>query len=147
MTVKLKKQVIDILKVLQNKKSNCVASELAEELKIDYIVLMSAINDLIDQGLGGFKEVEIDQITLNEEGLKYLKNNLPERQIVNIFSNSNIKELSIELAHQKCFETVRELHIHLGRIDNRRIVFLQCPFLLSQISGKIVQFLYKKRAL
>ena len=96
MTVKLKKQVIAILKVLQEKKTECIASELAEELKIDYIVLMSAVNDLIDQGLGGFKEVEIDQITLNEEGLKYLKNSLPERQIIQIFANKDTKEITLE---------------------------------------------------
>ncbi|GAG66673.1 unnamed protein product, partial [marine sediment metagenome] len=54
MTIKLKKQVIDNLKILKEKKSECEASALVDELSIDYIVLMSAVNDLIDQRLGGF---------------------------------------------------------------------------------------------
>ena len=68
MAIKLRKQVTDILKVMQEKKSEIIASELAKDLKIDYIVLMSAINDLKDNKLAGFKEEEIFQISLNEEG-------------------------------------------------------------------------------
>ena len=78
MTIKLKKQVIEILKVLKKKKSEQAASTLADELGIDYIVLMAAINDLIDHDLGGFREEEINQISLNDEGRKYLENGLPE---------------------------------------------------------------------
>ena len=59
MTIKLKKQVIEILKVLKKKPSEILAKDLAKELKTDYIVLMSAINDLIEYDLGGFKEEEI----------------------------------------------------------------------------------------
>ena len=62
MGIKLRKQVIDILKVLKEKDTECIASDLAEELEIDYIVLMSAINDLIDADLGNFEEKEIFQI-------------------------------------------------------------------------------------
>ena len=80
MTIKLKKQVIEILKILKKKDKEVLAKDLSKELKIDYIVLMSAINDLIEYDLGGFKEEEIYQISLNEEGLNYLKKGLPERQ-------------------------------------------------------------------
>ena len=45
-------------------------------MKINYIVLMSAINDLIAYDLGGFKEVDLNQISLTEEGLNYLKKGL-----------------------------------------------------------------------
>ena len=96
MKIKLKKQVIEILKVLKEKESECIASELANELDIDYIVLMSAVNDLIDVNLGGFKEKEIFQISLNEEGLNYLKKSLPERQLLEALLKDNIKEINID---------------------------------------------------
>ena len=96
MKIKLKKQVIEILKVLKEKESECIASELANELDIDYIVLMSAVNDLIDVNLGGFKEKEIFQISLNEEGLNYLKKSLPERQLLEALLKDNIKEINVD---------------------------------------------------
>ncbi len=95
MKIKLKKQVIDILKVLRRKKSEIYATELVNELDIDYIVLMSAVNDLIDAKLGGFKEEEIFSISLNEEGISYLKKGLPERQLINILLKDKIKEIEI----------------------------------------------------
>jgi len=96
MTIRLKKQVINILKILKEKDSDVIASRLAEELKIDYIVLMSAVNDLIEHKLGAFKEEEIFQISLNEEGKMYLKKGLPERQLLNILLKENAKEIKIE---------------------------------------------------
>jgi len=96
MTIKLKKQVIDILKVLKKKNSDVVAAELAKELTIDYIVLMSAINDLIEYDLGGFNEEEIYQISLNNEGIDYLKNGLPERKLLNLMLKSKIKEINLD---------------------------------------------------
>ena len=91
MPIILKKQVIDILKILQEKKTECIASDLANELGIDYIVLMSAMNDLKNSKLGDFKEEEINQISLNEEGLEYLNKGLPERQIIEVLLKENIK--------------------------------------------------------
>ena len=79
MTIRLKKQVIDILRVLRKKDSEVLARDLIDEMKIDYIVLMSAVNDLIAYDLGGFKEAELNQISLTEEGKDYLKKGLPER--------------------------------------------------------------------
>ncbi len=96
MDIKLKKQVIEIFKVLKEKQADCKASDLAKELNIDYIVLMSSINDLMDVNLGRFKEDEIFQLSLNEEGLSYLKNGLPERQLLNILLERNLKEIEIE---------------------------------------------------
>ncbi|MHA1197130.1 MAG: hypothetical protein ACTSSM_13655 [Promethearchaeota archaeon] len=96
MTVRLKKQVIDILKVLQQKNKELDASDLARELNIDYIVLMSAVNDLKDVGLADFREEEVNQISLNEEGLSYLKKGLPERQLLQILLKNDIKEISIK---------------------------------------------------
>ena len=77
MTIRLKKQVIDILRILKKKSSEVIATDLAKELKIDYIVLISAINDLIEHDLGYFKEEEVYQISLNDEGIDYLNNVLP----------------------------------------------------------------------
>ncbi len=96
MTIKLKKQVIAILQILKKKDSDVLASELAKELKIDYIVLMSAINDLIEYDLGGFKEEEIYQVSLNNEGIDYLKNGLPERQLLNLMLESEIQEINLD---------------------------------------------------
>ncbi len=96
MVIKLKKKVIEIFNVLKEKNADYEASELTKELSIDYIVLMSAINDLIDVNLGKFEEDEIFQLSLNEEGISYLKNGLPERQLLNIFLKRNIKEIEIE---------------------------------------------------
>ena len=96
MTIKLRKQVINILKTLQNRSSDAIATDLAQDLEIDYIVLMSAVNDLIDYELGGFKEYEINQITLNDEGKSYLKQGLPERRLLNLMLKDEIKEIEIE---------------------------------------------------
>lgn len=95
MKIRLKKQVIDILKILQEKEEKIIASKLAKELNIDYIVLMSAINDLIDNTLGGFEEKEVFQVTLTEEGLNYLKNGLPERQLIIFLQKNEIKEIDL----------------------------------------------------
>ncbi|TFG24511.1 MAG: hypothetical protein EU532_12500, partial [Promethearchaeota archaeon] len=105
MGIKLRKQVIDILKVLKEKEGDCIASDLANELEIDYIVLMSAINDLMDVKLGNFKEHDIYQISLNEEGKSYLKNGLPERQLLNILLKNKTHEIQInELLKSAKFE-------------------------------------------
>jgi phenylalanyl-tRNA synthetase alpha chain len=95
MTVKLKKQVIEILTVLKKKKTEQLASPFAKELSIDYIVLMSAINDLIDHDLGGFREEEINQISLNDEGRNYLENGLPENQLLTLMRGSDVKEINM----------------------------------------------------
>jgi phenylalanyl-tRNA synthetase alpha chain len=94
--IKLKKQVINILKVLKKKPSNVIAADLASDMKIDYIVLMSAVNDLIDKNLAGFKEEEIYDVSLNPEGKLYLEKGLPERQLLNLMLKSEIKEIKIE---------------------------------------------------
>ena len=96
MTIKLKKQVIEILTVLKGKKTEQLATPLAKELSIDYIVLMAAINDLIDHDLGGFREEEINQISLNGEGRNYLENGLPENQLLNLMKESDVKEINMQ---------------------------------------------------
>ena len=96
MTIKLKKQVIEILEVIKKKNIELLASELANELNIDYIVLMAAVNDLIDNNLGGFREEYVNHIILNEEGNIYLKKGLPERQLLKILLDSDIQEIGVE---------------------------------------------------
>ncbi len=96
MTVKLRKQTIEILKELKKRSGEVLAKDLASELKVDYIILMSTINDLIENDLGGFEEEEIYQISLNDEGINYLTNGLPERQLVNILLEHDIREISID---------------------------------------------------
>ena len=96
MKIILRKQVIDILKILRDRKDIIIASDLAIDLKIDYVVLMSAINDLISCELGGFKEEEINQITLIKEGKTYLKSGLPERQLLDVLIQQDIKEIELD---------------------------------------------------
>jgi phenylalanyl-tRNA synthetase alpha chain len=96
MPIELKKQVIDILKILKEKNAEVPASELSKELNIDYIVLMSAINDLIEHDLAGFRESEINQITLTDEGITYLQKGLPERQLLNLILDKEVKEITID---------------------------------------------------
>jgi phenylalanyl-tRNA synthetase alpha chain len=95
MTIKLKKHVIEILTVLKKKKTEQLATPFAKELSIDYIVLMAAINDLIDHDLGGFREEEINQISLNDEGRNYLENGLPENQLLTLMKGSDVKEINM----------------------------------------------------
>lgn len=96
MTIKLRKKTIEILEVIKKKRSSISASNLAKEMELDYIVLMSAINELTDYKLGGFKEEEIYQIFLNDEGREYLEWGLPERQLLNIMLDDDIKEITQE---------------------------------------------------
>ncbi|MBN1216066.1 MAG: phenylalanine--tRNA ligase subunit alpha [Candidatus Lokiarchaeota archaeon] len=96
MTIKLEKQTINIFKELKKIKSNYVnASDFSKKLNIDYIVLMSAINDLKKNDLGDFTEKEVNQVSLNKEGILYLEKGLPERQLLNILLSSNHQELSL----------------------------------------------------
>ena len=96
MKIILRKQVRDILKILRDRKDTIIASDLANDLNIDYVVLMSAINDLISYELGGFKEEEINHISLNKEGLIYLKSGLPERQLLEVLIQQDIKEIQLD---------------------------------------------------
>ena len=96
MTIKLEKQTISILKELRKIKSDSIiASDFSKELGIDYIVLMSAINDLIKYNLGDFKEKEVNQVLLNKEGESYLSKGLPERQLLSILLSNKIREINI----------------------------------------------------
>ena len=120
MAIKLKKQTIEIFKALKEKNADCEASDLANELNIDYIVLMAAINDLIDVNLGSFKEDEIVQLSLNKEGLSYIKNGLPERQLLDILIKRNIKEIEMpdpksidfEKVTKQTFKLIQSFKLH-----------------------------------
>jgi phenylalanyl-tRNA synthetase alpha chain len=122
MTIKLKKQVIEILEVLKKKNTELLASELANELNIDYIVLMSAINDLIEKNLGGFREEDVNQILLNVEGLNYLEKGLPERQLLKILLESNVKEIKIEDLQVKAKLDKQIFYVGLANIKKNRWV-------------------------
>jgi len=120
MTIRLKKQVIDILKVLKKKSSEVLATDLAKDLKIDYIVLMSAVNDLIEYDLGSFREEEVNQISLNEEGIDYLKNGLPERQLLNILLENKIKELSLDEFLKKSHLDRNIFYVGISNLKKKR---------------------------
>lgn len=122
MTIKLKKQVIEILEVIKKKNTELLASELANDLDIDYIVLMAAVNDLIEENLGGFREEDVNQIVLNEEGHDYLEKGLPERQLLKILLDSNIKEISIEDLHIKSKLEEQIFYVGLANMKKNRWV-------------------------
>ena len=122
MVIKLKKQVIDVLKNLKDKKSDCLASELASELNLDYIVVMSAINDLSDAGLGGFKEEQIEQISLNAEGQSYGKNELPEEKLLSIIKKGKLKEMSVKDLLEKSKLDEKIFYIGLTNMKKNRWV-------------------------
>ncbi len=122
MTIKLRKQVIEILEVIKKKNTELLASELANDLDIDYIVLMAAINDLIEENLGGFREEDVNQIVLNEEGNDYLENGLPERQLLNILLDSNIKEIRIEDLYIKSKLEEQIFYVGLANMKKNRWV-------------------------
>ncbi|MBY9016183.1 MAG: phenylalanine--tRNA ligase subunit alpha [Candidatus Lokiarchaeota archaeon] len=122
MTIKLKKQVIEILEVLKKKNTELLASELANDLDIDYIVLMAAVNDLIEENLGGFREEDVNQIVLNEEGNHYLEKGLPERQLLKILLDSNIKEINIEDLQVKSKLEKQIFYVGLANMKKNRWV-------------------------
>ena len=122
MTIKLKKQVIEILEVLKKKNTELLASDLTKELNIDYIVLMAAINDLIEKNLGGFREEDVNQILLSEEGLNYLEKGLPERQLLKILLESNVKEMKIEDLLVKSKLDKKIFYVGLANIKKNRWV-------------------------
>ncbi|MBY9006742.1 MAG: phenylalanine--tRNA ligase subunit alpha [Candidatus Lokiarchaeota archaeon] len=97
MTIKLEKQTIGIFKELKKiKLDSVIASDFSKDLDIDYIVLMSAINDLKKNSLGDFREIEVNQVSLNKEGKSYLDKGLPERQLLNILLSNNNQEISLQ---------------------------------------------------
>ena len=127
MTIKLKKQVIEILEVLKKKNTELLATELANELNIDYIVLMTAINDLIEENLGGFREEDVNQISLNEEGIVYLEKGLPERQLLKILLESNIREISLEDLQGKSKLDKQIFYVGLANMKKNRWVAQSKP--------------------
>ncbi len=135
MTIKIKKPVIDILKLLKEKNKEYLATELAKELGIDYIVLMSYVNDLIPYELGGFKEVEVDQVFLTEEGIEYLKKGLPERQLLQIMLNENLKEILTEDLLKKSLLDQKIFYVGVSNMKKNKWV------LQSNASGENKTFL------
>lgn len=122
MTIKLKKQVIEILEVLKKKNAELLASELVNDLNIDYIVLMAAINDLIEESLGGFREEDVNQVSLNEEGINYLEKGLPERQLLKILLDSNVKEIKVEDLQVKSKLDKQIFYVGLANMKKNRWV-------------------------
>ncbi len=122
MTIKLRKQSIEILKILKKKPAEVFAIDLAGELNIDYIVLMSAINEFIEYDLGGFREEDIYQISLNDEGINYLTNGLPERQLLNILLENKIKEINVDDLLKRSNLDEKIFYIGIANLKKKRWV-------------------------
>ncbi|MGV9197625.1 MAG: phenylalanine--tRNA ligase subunit alpha [Promethearchaeia archaeon] len=122
MTIRLREQVIEILEKLKEKEKEYVASDLADQLDIDYIVLMSAINDLKEHKLADFKEIEINKVSLNEEGQSYLKKGLPERQLFNYLAENGIKEISLSEFLEKSGLRKQLFYVGLSNLKKNRLV-------------------------
>ena len=120
MIVKLKKQTLEVLKLLKKKQSNVNATDIAEEMNIDYIVLMSAVNELIEHNLGGFKEEELYNISLNKEGKNYLKMGLPERQLLNLMLKEGIKEITLQELLKESKLNPEIFYVGISNLKKRR---------------------------
>ncbi|MEJ2276653.1 MAG: phenylalanine--tRNA ligase subunit alpha [Candidatus Lokiarchaeota archaeon] len=120
MTIQLKQNVIEILKILKRKKKKVIASNFASELNLDYIVLMSAINDLKDYKLADFKEEEVHNVFLNKEGREYLEKGLPERQILNVMIKDDIKETTLEELEEKSNLPKKLFYIGISNMKRNR---------------------------
>jgi phenylalanyl-tRNA synthetase alpha chain len=120
MIVKLKKQTLEVLKLLKKKQSNVNATDIAEEMNIDYIVLMSAVNELIEHNLGGFKEEELYNISLNKEGKNYLKMGLPERQLLNLMLKEGIKEITLQELLKESKLNPEMFYVGISNLKKRR---------------------------
>ncbi|MHA1792713.1 MAG: phenylalanine--tRNA ligase subunit alpha, partial [Promethearchaeota archaeon] len=94
MTISLKSTTIKVLKELQ-KADGIEAKELAAKLKMDYIVVMSAINELSDKNLGYFKEDEVSEIELTAEGKEYADKKLPELRLFKLLMDKSLKQIEI----------------------------------------------------
>ncbi|MHA1731588.1 MAG: phenylalanine--tRNA ligase subunit alpha [Promethearchaeota archaeon] len=71
------------------------AKKLSQELGVDYVVLMSAINELRAHKLADYKERDVDEVALTEEGLDYASNGLPERRLLNFLYENEIVEIPV----------------------------------------------------
>ncbi|MBD3198040.1 MAG: phenylalanine--tRNA ligase subunit alpha [Candidatus Lokiarchaeota archaeon] len=121
MTIKLEKQTIEIFKKLRKEDSDSIiASNFAKKIKTDYIVLMSAINELKKHSLGDFKEEEVFQISLTDEGISYLKKNLPERQLLNLMLENELKEIVLEDLLKRSKFNKKLFYIALSHMKSNR---------------------------
>jgi len=94
--MKIKSVHYKILQALQKIKKPIEARELSEKLKIPYEKLMSgAIFSLEQVGLAKFQEEELEVITLTKEAKNYLDSGLPERQIFNLLTQNDRKEVKL----------------------------------------------------
>lgn len=95
MSISLKPATIMILKALQGQ-DGIEASELASTLQQDYIVVMSAINELAGLGLATFSEHAVDQVSLTEEGNEYAGKGLPETRVFDHLHDHGIKQVPLQ---------------------------------------------------
>ncbi|MFX0101364.1 MAG: phenylalanine--tRNA ligase subunit alpha [Candidatus Hodarchaeota archaeon] len=95
MSMSLKPISVSVLKELK-KKDGIEASSLAKVLKVDYIEVMSGINELSEHGLGEFKEESIVEYSLTEEGKDYAENKLPESRLFKYLVDNDIKQIDLK---------------------------------------------------
>ncbi|MHA1682607.1 MAG: phenylalanine--tRNA ligase subunit alpha [Promethearchaeota archaeon] len=89
------KTVLEALQALQAE-GKVSAKVLSENLGMDYIMIMAAVNALKENGLGDFKEEVITEYQLTEEGLDYAKNKLPESRVFKYIIDHEIKQVNIK---------------------------------------------------
>lgn len=101
--LKLKPFSIEVLAELQRRlrdvpdreKRHIQAKQLSQEMHVDYIVLMGAINELKTLGLGGFEERDVNEVRLTPEGKDYAEQGLPERQLLEYLFAHEIVEVPV----------------------------------------------------
>ena len=96
-TLSMKETSLQVLKELQKLKKPIEARELAKKTGLEYEILMTqAIHELQTLSLATFTEQEVMELIPTKELNDYVKNGLPERQLVNYLLDNSFDEISLE---------------------------------------------------
>ncbi|MBN2156085.1 MAG: phenylalanine--tRNA ligase subunit alpha [Candidatus Lokiarchaeota archaeon] len=105
--LRIKEISLHVLKELRKFNKPIEARDLSKKTGLEYEVLMTqAIHELqtLESPLVDFKEKEVTELIPTEELKDYVKNGLPERQLVNFLVDNQFDEISIEE-----FQTLMEM--------------------------------------
>nr|MDO8115370.1 phenylalanine--tRNA ligase subunit alpha [Candidatus Sigynarchaeota archaeon] len=94
MILSLKPVSIQVLKALKDA-SGIDANNLASQMRLDYVVVMGAINELAEHDLGYFKEEEATELVLTDEGNDYATKGLPESRLFKLLFDLKVKEIEL----------------------------------------------------
>jgi phenylalanyl-tRNA synthetase alpha chain len=92
----IRPEYVPVLDKLQALGEPIEARELSSQMNLEYEKLMSgAVYTLNQLGLAKYSENEVEQLTPTEEGLAYIQNGLPERQLFGLLTKEGRKEMTV----------------------------------------------------